>query len=311
MDIQILRNYVEIIESGSLTAAAKKLYLAQPALSLQLKSLEKELGATLLIRSAHRLELTEAGKMLYRKAKHIVALENSLKKDVRDCESGVSGILRISAVPSIAFTLCGGYLAQFCRTHLKISVELYEKGVSEALSLLDCGAADIALVRTPCTLTAEMNAIRYARDSMAAIYNSSAIALEGEGNISVTDLSGYTIGVPAQYTRLFNETFSSAAAKSEKKPEKRSIVQPHTGFTSRQLSTLINWAAAGLGIAVVPVSAFIPVYYGDKLTCRIIDEPAFVTERLMVTKKNRVLSPVEKQFCDMLSAEDSGARSKE
>ena len=69
MNLSYYANYVTIVEEGSLTAASLKLRIAQPALSNQVKALEAAYGARLFYRGARRLELTDAGRILYQKAK--------------------------------------------------------------------------------------------------------------------------------------------------------------------------------------------------------------------------------------------------
>ena len=74
MDFHQLQYFVAIAESGSITAAAKKLFLSQPPLSMQMKRLEKELGCVLFLRGAREVQLTEAGKLLYTRAKSMLEL---------------------------------------------------------------------------------------------------------------------------------------------------------------------------------------------------------------------------------------------
>ncbi|MBQ3075360.1 MAG: LysR family transcriptional regulator, partial [Clostridia bacterium] len=84
MDIKTLRNFVEIVDSGSLTAASKKLFIAQPALSNQLKALEKEMNTTLIERNSRHQKLTDAGKLFYERAKSIILLENAMFSEISD-----------------------------------------------------------------------------------------------------------------------------------------------------------------------------------------------------------------------------------
>ena len=105
MDIKILRNYVEIVDSGSLTAASKKLFIAQPALSNQLKALEKEMNTTLIQRNSRHQKLTDAGQLFYERARSIILLEDAMVREVNDTRSGDVGSLRIATIPSGEMTL--------------------------------------------------------------------------------------------------------------------------------------------------------------------------------------------------------------
>ncbi len=298
MDIQVLRNYIEIIESGSITAAAKRLYIAQPALSLQLKSLEKELGTVLLIRSAHRMELTDAGLMLYKKAKSIVSLENSVKKDIRDSELGVKGTLHIAVNPCDAYTLCGGMLSEFGRNHPSVRCELHEANSFEALSMLDSGTADIALVRTPCVLSPDMSAVRYGTDRMAVIYNSESFGIDGKGEIALAQLTGRPLAVIRRCEKTIAAAFS-AGTENIRRADKKQRPSLEIAFAAAEISTVVNLAASGLAIGIVPLSA--AKISGDTVF-RTLSDPAFDTEKLIVTRRNASQSSAEKQFCDMLAA---------
>lgn len=72
MDIRQLRYFYTIAQEGQITRAAKRLHMAQPPLSQQLKLLEQELGVQLLERNGRKLELTEAGHVLFKKTKEIL-----------------------------------------------------------------------------------------------------------------------------------------------------------------------------------------------------------------------------------------------
>ncbi len=72
MDMRQLRYFAAIAEEGQITKAAKKLHMAQPPLSQQLKALEQELGTLLVERNGKNTKLTEAGKILYDRAKELL-----------------------------------------------------------------------------------------------------------------------------------------------------------------------------------------------------------------------------------------------
>jgi DNA-binding transcriptional LysR family regulator len=82
MDTRQLAAFVAVVERKSFSRAAEQLGLTQPAVSLQIRSLEKRLGRQLLDRSGRRVEPTEAGRRLYRRAQRLLALEEQLVEDV-------------------------------------------------------------------------------------------------------------------------------------------------------------------------------------------------------------------------------------
>ena len=102
MELESYRNFLAIIEAGSFTGAAECVHVAQPALSKQLKTLENFFGAKLIIttRGSRQLILTEAGRILYQKAKYICSLEDLARNEIDNIIGGAVGTLRISAANS-------------------------------------------------------------------------------------------------------------------------------------------------------------------------------------------------------------------
>lgn len=126
---EIYEFFLKVSEMGSISKAADKLYISQPALSQQLKNLEKELDASLFIRSNKGIELTGEGKIVYKYFSMSEKLLQEMKKEIRDKKNNVKKI-RISAVP----TMCN-YSLPCMIYHLKqhypnTSVELYSRSDS-------------------------------------------------------------------------------------------------------------------------------------------------------------------------------------
>lgn len=104
MEIDNYRNFLAIVEAGSMTAASEYIHIAQPALSKQVKSLENYFGTKLIIttRGSKHLILTDAGRILYHKAKYICSLEDMAKNEIGDVSDGSKGTLRFTVANSRA-----------------------------------------------------------------------------------------------------------------------------------------------------------------------------------------------------------------
>src|SRR6266568_4014652 len=96
MDTRQLAAFCAVVEKKSFSQAAERLGVTQPAVSLQIRALEKRLGAQLLDRSGRRVEPTEAGVRLYRNAQRVLAAEEQLLEDVEET-TGLSGRLELGA----------------------------------------------------------------------------------------------------------------------------------------------------------------------------------------------------------------------
>src|SRR5438270_11913470 len=97
MDTRQLAAFCAVVERKSFSQAAERLGVTQPAVSLQIRSLEQRLGAQLLDRSGRRVEPTEAGRRLYATAQRLLALEEQLFEDVAGDDGTLSGALELGA----------------------------------------------------------------------------------------------------------------------------------------------------------------------------------------------------------------------
>jgi DNA-binding transcriptional LysR family regulator len=124
MDTRQLQAFCAVVEKKSFSQAAEKLGVTQPAVSLQVRSLEQRLGQKLLDRSGRRVEPTEAGRRLYRSAQRLLALEEQLLEEVSADEAGLHGTLTIGASTGPGAHLVPLLLCQFQREHPDLHVAL-------------------------------------------------------------------------------------------------------------------------------------------------------------------------------------------
>ena len=125
MDTRQLAAFCAVVERHSFSQAAERLGVTQPAVSLQVRALEKRLGTQLLDRSGRRVEPTEAGRRLYRGAQRLLALEEQVLADVvSDAEGDLTGVLSIGASTGPAAVVVPQLLCEFQRAHAAVRVAL-------------------------------------------------------------------------------------------------------------------------------------------------------------------------------------------
>src|ERR671935_1026693 len=118
METRQLAAFCAVVDHLSFSHAAERLGVTQPAVSLQVRSLEKRLGQRLLDRSGRRVEPTEAGRRLYRGAQRLLALEGQLLEEGTSAERGaLAGTLEIGASTGPGGTVGPPLLAGFPRPH--------------------------------------------------------------------------------------------------------------------------------------------------------------------------------------------------
>jgi len=129
MDTRQLAAFCAVVERRSFSQAAELLGVTQPAVSLQVRALEKRLGTQLLDRSGRRVEPTEAGARLYRGAQRLLALEQQVLDDVSaEGEGDLSGLLSIGASTGPAAVVVPQLLCAFQRAHpaVRIALEVHD-----------------------------------------------------------------------------------------------------------------------------------------------------------------------------------------
>ena len=135
MDTRQLAAFCAVVERKSFSQAAERLGVTQPAVSLQVRSLEKRLGRKLLDRSGRRVEPTEAGLALYRGAQRMLALEGQLIEELDAGEDGeLGGTLEVGASTGPGSTVVPVLLCEFQRENPGVAVSL---SISDTQSVVD------------------------------------------------------------------------------------------------------------------------------------------------------------------------------
>jgi DNA-binding transcriptional LysR family regulator len=135
MDTRQLVSFCTVVERQSFSLAAEQLGVTQPAVSLQIRSLEKRLGRQLLDRSGRRVEPTEAGLRLYRSAQRMLALEEQLLEEVADAGEGeLAGTLEIGASTGPGGSVVPLLLCEFQRANPSVRISLT---VSDTQTIVD------------------------------------------------------------------------------------------------------------------------------------------------------------------------------
>ena len=268
MDMEYYRNFIAIVEAGSLSAASKRVHVAQPALSNQLKLLQKKFGTQLvnIRRGVHNIELTNAGCILYNKAKYLCSLEDDTQREISDCVNGYTGTLRVSLSPSMSISFIQTYLSKFSKEYPQINYELYEVSILEQINQMLTGKTE--------RLVAVMH-----KDNPWLPADDKALLL------------AHMEDMPICLSRGCSTLFLNVCSDSMIFPQILSI-------NSTKLST-IAWAKENAGIAVVPASP--GEIFDNDLICKIIrDDRLFLNKTLSIVK-GRPLSNVAQLFLNYFS----------
>lgn len=121
--IELMKTFVQIVEAGSLSAAAAQMRTTQPTVSRRLQALERLLGVRLLRRSTHAMKLTEDGERCVERARELIESWQAFESDLRGDEDDPEGMLRVVAPHAFGQQLLVGPLADYIRRYPRVSVE--------------------------------------------------------------------------------------------------------------------------------------------------------------------------------------------
>ncbi|MBT5048534.1 MAG: LysR family transcriptional regulator [Rhodospirillaceae bacterium] len=145
MDIRQLRYFVSAVDVGSVTNAAHQLNISQPALGLQIRKLEDELGSPLLTRHSRGVSLTPAGEKLYEHATLILRQTERATQDIRGFAGPPSGRVSIGLTPTASLLLAAS-LVERCRAELpNLAIRISDGHGDQNLALLSADRLDLAL----------------------------------------------------------------------------------------------------------------------------------------------------------------------
>jgi DNA-binding transcriptional LysR family regulator len=148
-ELRLLRSFVVIAEEGSLTRAAARLHIAQQSLSEQVRTLEAQLGATLLQRSSRGVRLTPVGAVLVREARTLLAHAERATAAVRRAAAGEEGELRVGFLSSVANYMMPPIVRAYRARHPSVTLETHEMPIAKLVAGLRAGDLHAGLTRPP------------------------------------------------------------------------------------------------------------------------------------------------------------------
>ncbi len=242
MEVYQLKYFVAAAESGNFTAAARRVNVAQPSLSQQIKKLEEELGQRLFDRLGRRAQLTEAGRTFYERALRILQEVDDAKRAVRDASGAAS--VRIGVIPSVAPYLIPDLMPRLRQALPDAHVEVHEDFRSYLIEQILAGKLDAAVITMPPdTPNLEIEPL-FSEPLLAVVPHGHRLA--GKANLYSTDLEG---------ERLVLLGDSSSLALQTQRFFGDNRVSVEISCRCAQVKTVKALVAAGLGLAILPQMA--------------------------------------------------------
>jgi DNA-binding transcriptional LysR family regulator len=177
-----------VAQEGSVTRAAARLHMSQPALSAKLRVLERELGSRLFVQQGHGVELSESGKLFLAYAEGALRLVEDGREAVRGTGSSRAS-LAIACVPSVSLSCLPNALGQFKREHPQVDVTVRSATSTAVFELLLARSVEVAIIAQG------LNARGYERVALVkdpiVLVAASGHPLASRSEISLDELSGH------------------------------------------------------------------------------------------------------------------------
>jgi DNA-binding transcriptional LysR family regulator len=290
MDLRHVRTFVAVAELGTVSAAALRLRVAQPALSRHISDLEADLGYKLFDRLGRRLVLTSEGEQLLSDCRGLLNHATAVEERAQLLRKRDSAVLRVAAAPQHIESALSQFIPKYKLLYPNVQVRLTEAIGSQTLALLERGEVHLGQNL--------MNAMdnddkRFAFRVLGQVQLLAA-AQQGapcarHGSTDIARLAGVPL-LLLDSGFSFRKTFDAACRLAGLKP----TVQ----FESRAPHTLLSLAEAGHGTAIIPSGQRTHRY--DLRIEEITYRGRGIWEELTVSwDRRRPLPPHALQFCDM------------
>lgn len=144
-----LKTFLAVVRCGSLTRAAKELYISQPAVTLQIRKLEHEYNASLFYRRDKGVELTPAGRLLFEYAKRIDSIYDEASEEISALSGSVQGTMRVGATLTIGEYVLPPVMGRFKADHPLVDILLEVENTSRIVEQVASGILDFGFVEGP------------------------------------------------------------------------------------------------------------------------------------------------------------------
>ncbi len=290
MNLSYYVNYITIVEEGSLTAASLKLRIAQPALSNQLKALETAYGTRLFYRGARKLELTDAGRILYQKAKWMTEIETAARNEIASGFGGTKGTLRIGISSSFENERILDALVAFSDRYPDTEIKVFEADLSELLKKLQSGQVEAIFVRLIKNDAQNLDVLYTHPDTLVAAYKDGAFFRDTpEESVSLGALAPLPLSLMERSVPAFTSAFR----------EQELTLSPK--YVSTRMQIALNWARAGKAVALVPKGAAEELGFTDLAQKTVSETELLVPAMTIIAQKRKYRSRVVNNFLALLA----------
>jgi DNA-binding transcriptional LysR family regulator len=247
MELRQIRSFLSVAETLHFGRTAALIHISQPALSLQIRALEEEIGVRLLERNRRKTTLTEAGVAFRKEAAAALSqLDIAIRKS-RLAANGKLGFLRIGFIFTAGFEIVPGIVRQFRSLNPEVELSLRSIPTATQLRMLETGSLDVGFLRLPIGEHPALEVLTVHREPFVVVVPRSH-QLAKSKKVRLREVSGESF---VTYERSYAPGFHDLILGMLRDAG----IVPHISQTAAEIATVISLVDAQMGITILPASA--------------------------------------------------------
>lgn len=305
MNAHQLRCFVTVVDCGSVSKAADVLHMTQPPLSILIRKLEAHHDVTLFDRVSNRLIPTQAGLLLYRRAKDLLASMQAIHAELQECHHGLRGIVTVGCATAASLFIIPKIMQEIQDQGLDITVQVHEGSTDFVVQKLRDRTFDVGICRSEYTAPDLRTVSLYKEPLMLAL--PSGHPLLKRDQVRLADLRD---------ERFLMHRSNTGPGISSRLIESCQLAgfSPNVVYWGIETLPLLLMVEMGLGIGFAPWS--FSTLQGSGLPKFVpINDPSMETQLNLITPVANVPSPVTKRFLEItnvvIDSLDSDRKSRE
>lgn len=290
MDIRQMRYFLTIAKEKQITRAAKKLNMAQPPLSQQLKQMEDELGTQLFERNGRTIELTCAGKIFYERAKGIIGQVEDTIREIKEAREGLRGELSLGAMRISSTTYFSQKIYEFRQKYPLVTYKVIGGDPFQIVQNLENRVVEIAIVRPPVKIESAVHTMAFEKEPYVLVIPRKWTEFERRTSISIKELDQMPLMLihrnngEGAYEAIIHNCLSAG-------------IHPNVICECPDSFVLLSFVVTGIGATILPKSALL-FFPTENIQVLEITDSTLKAESIMIWSKNRRLSKVASEFIE-------------
>jgi DNA-binding transcriptional LysR family regulator len=278
MELRQIRSFLSIAETLHFGRTAELIHLSQPALSLQIRALEEEVGVQLFQRNRRKTTLTAAGSAFRDAAAAALSQLEQAIRMARLAASGKLGVLRIGFVSTAGSEIVPNIVRQFRESNPEVEFSLRNILTAQQVQMLEAGSLDIGFLRLPIGEQTALDVVTVHREPFVLVVPSTH-KLAKRKRVRLREVAGQDF---VMYERTYAPGFHDLILGILRDAG----IVPNISQSAGEIPMLISLVASGMGITIMPASA-VRHYVATVVACGILDRIPTVEIGMAVSKRSR------------------------